>query len=194
MTFHFQCPYGHLLAGEETQAGQQCMCPVCTTLFIIPAPLAATAPASTMPEPEPASSTEEAASPFAEFGDFETKVPKRAPVRPSEPAPEETPEPAPPEPAAPVMSIVPEVVHIPCPNGHLLEMPAEMLDHEVLCPLCQVQFRLRRQDSQEYKQKKRDERARKERRGVEIWIVCAVVVVVGVVLGLFYLIVHSSAD
>ena len=40
MTFHFQCPYGHLLAGEESQAGQQCMCPVCTTLFIIPAPLA----------------------------------------------------------------------------------------------------------------------------------------------------------
>src|SRR5436190_10096813 len=41
MSFQFQCPQGHLLEGDPSQAGQTCNCPTCGMLFIIPAPLAA---------------------------------------------------------------------------------------------------------------------------------------------------------
>ena len=54
-------------------------------------------------------------------------------------------------------------------------------------------FHLRRKDSEEYKQKKRAERARKEQRQGQAWIIWAVVVVIAVLLGLGYLIFHSSA-
>lgn len=196
MTFHFQCPYGHLLAGEESQAGQQCMCPVCTALFIIPAPLAPAFPASPpFPEPEPTPGADAAASPspFPAFDPYERRPAKPQPTIAPEPEPPATPQPAPPAPTPPVVVTESEVLHIPCPNGHALETPAEMLDQEVMCPHCQVKFFLRRKDSDEYKQKKRVERARKEQRKGQAWIIWAVVVVVAVLLGLGYLIVHSSA-
>jgi hypothetical protein len=41
MAFQFQCPQGHLLEGEISQAGQTCHCPTCGIAFIIPAPLPA---------------------------------------------------------------------------------------------------------------------------------------------------------
>jgi hypothetical protein len=198
MTFHLQCPYGHLLAAEESQAGQQCACPVCSTLFIIPAPLGP--PPSTsgpeFPQPEPVSEPADAApSPFPDIDVFASKRSRREPQFPpetEEPAPSE-PEPASPGPA--VMSITEaELLHIPCPNGHMLETPPEMLDHEVLCPHCKVQFHLRRQDSEEYKRKRLDEQAREERRqGHTVMILSAVVLVV-VLLGLLYLIAHTSGN
>src|SRR2546426_1104931 len=43
MSFQFQCPQGHLLEGDPSQAGQAVNCPTCGMLFIIPAPLAAPA-------------------------------------------------------------------------------------------------------------------------------------------------------
>ena len=41
MPFQFQCPQGHLLEGDKSQAGQQCHCPTCGMLFIIPQPIGA---------------------------------------------------------------------------------------------------------------------------------------------------------
>jgi hypothetical protein len=198
MTFHFQCPYGHLLAGEESQAGQQCMCPVCTALFIIPAPLTPAFPAvSPFPEPEPTPGAGRAAapSPFPAFDPYDRRPSKTRPAITPEPEPPASPPPTPPA-SAPLV-VVPtesEVLHIPCPQGHMLETPAEMLDQEVLCPHCQVKFYLRRKDSEEYKQKKRAERVRKEQRKGQAWIIWAVVVVIAVLLGLGYLIIHSSGD
>jgi hypothetical protein len=42
------------------------------------------------------------------------------------------------------------VLHIPCPNGHELETPVDMLGEECLCPHCGVQFKLLERDSIEY--------------------------------------------
>ena len=194
MTFHFQCPNGHLLAGEESQAGQQCMCPVCTALFISPAPLTSAFPAiSPFPEPTPSAGTAAAPSPFPAFDPYDRRPPKTLPAITPEPEPPAGPQPTPPAPAPLVVPTESEVLHIPCPQGHRLETPAEMLDQEVLCPHCQVRFHLRRKDSEEYKQKKRAERARKEQRKGLAWIIWAVVVVIAVLLGLGYMIVHSSA-
>jgi len=36
MAFQFYCPQGHLLQSDPAHLGQQCQCPHCGTLFVIP--------------------------------------------------------------------------------------------------------------------------------------------------------------
>ena len=198
MAFQFQCPYGHLLAAEESQAGQQCVCPMCNTLFIIPAPLAPAAPgmspyAAPAPQPPP---EVPAPPPVPQYNEY--PVQETRPAKPKLPPPVSATLPAEPsaaDPASPSQFVSPvetDLLHIPCPNGHVLETPAEMLDQDVACPRCQAQFRLRRQDSVEYKKKKRDDRDRRERRKVAAWITAGVVVVLLVLGALFYMITQSS--
>jgi hypothetical protein len=68
-----------------------------------------------------------------------------------------------------------------------------MLDQEALCPFCQVQFRLRLEDSVEYREEKAKERARREMRAGQLWLRWAIVAAVVVVLGLILLIVFSAS-
>lgn len=171
MAFQFQCPYGHLLEGDESQAGQQCQCPMCQTLFIIPAPLAPAAP----PEPPVSESPPPPSSPFP---GGRTPAPSGVPRFGTKRFTNQE----------------PEVLHIPCPNGHLLETPVEMLDQDVLCPQCQVQFRLRRRDSEEFKRRKEQEAEIKEIRTGNAWFHWAVVVAVLVLVGLLFLILASTGD
>src|SRR5687768_12387862 len=130
MAFQFQCPQGHLLSGDESQAGQQCHCPTCGMLFIIPQPIVApVAAAGGAYDPTNRWSAIAEQSPAAEAPAF---VPGAAA------APTAT--------MAPAAPAEPELLHIPCPNGHELETPLDMLDQEVLCPQCNAQFRLRRKN------------------------------------------------
>ena len=41
-------------------------------------------------------------------------------------------------------------LHIPCPNGHELETPLDMIGEQVLCPHCNAKFKLKREKSIEY--------------------------------------------
>lgn len=146
MAFQFYCPAGHLLLGDESQAGEVRYCPCCSESFVTPQ-------SGPPPEPPPAFS-EVVAPPIVE-----TAPPKPSAV----PLPAET------------------LVHIPCPAGHELETPHEMLGHEALCPFCGVQFRLRLEDSVEY----RAERQRREHEMGVKWMkvaIAAAVVVVGTVI------------
>ncbi len=155
--FQFQCPQGHLLEGDESQAGDTINCPLCGILFIIPAPIA-------VPEPEP-----EYAAPQIHVGAG------AAPALPDEPA-------------------APVILHIPCPNGHILDTPEEMLDQEVLCPQCGVQFRLRNKDSVEYKQKKKEADELRQLKMGNAWLNYAIIAAVLVVLLLFGLIALRMAN
>jgi hypothetical protein len=74
----------------------------------------------------------------------------------------------------------PGVVHIPCPNGHELETPVEMLGEEVLCPHCGVQFKLRNEDSKEYHVLQEN----LEHRRAQFWLNWAIAASVVVGLGL----------
>ncbi len=48
-------------------------------------------------------------------------------------------------------SIVDEsILHIPCPNGHELETPLDMLGQRAMCPHCGAEFKLKREKSIEY--------------------------------------------
>src|SRR5664280_2174339 len=133
MPFQFYCPVGHLLLGEESRAGQVCACPCCDAAFVMPQ---ASPPAE---PPSPWASGESASVPG---------FPGAAPP-PIQPMP----------PELPTIQLEQEPpVHIPCPSGHQLETPRDMLGQDALCPFCQVRFHLRWEDSIEY----REERERRE--------------------------------
>jgi len=78
------------------------------------------------------------------------------------------------------------VLHIPCPSGHLLETPREMLGEDAICPFCQVQFRLRYENSIEYRKQRQAERERRELERGKAWMqwsfAIAAVVVIAVIL------------
>jgi hypothetical protein len=139
-------------------------------LFIIPEPIGAPSPGGYDPGDRFAGLADNRASeaPALNFGSGSTAA-TMAPAAPAE-----------------------ELLHIPCPNGHELETPVEMLDKDVLCPQCNAQFRLRRKDSVEYKRRKElEERIRMEKLG-SLWLTWAIVAVVVVVLGLAGLIIASN--
>jgi DNA-directed RNA polymerase subunit M/transcription elongation factor TFIIS len=178
MSFQFQCPHcNNILQGDPSQAGQQCQCPICSNLFIVPAPVAPAAPAvSTAPQvdAEPPASPQ---PPTTFPGIQATGAPPAAPAD---------------VPAAPPTR-EPELLHIPCPEcKEVLETPVEMLDQDVMCPHCQAQFRLRRRDSQEYKRKRKQQQELKERKASRAWFNWAIVAVVLVVMFLLFLIFSSG--
>lgn len=72
----------------------------------------------------------------------------------------------------------PGCVHIPCPNGHELETPFDMLGQEVLCPHCGAQFRLRNEDSREYLEKL-EKRERERGKFWFNWAVTAAILIGG---------------
>lgn len=157
MAFQFMCPRGHLLEGDESQAGQQCRCPQCGMVFIIPtpAPAAAAVQDASLPEESPG---------FPGFGGG------GATAEPEEP----------------------RLLHIPCPNGHELETPEDMLGQDVLCPHCSVQFKLRERDSIEFRRKREAELERIHRRQAKNWMNWAIALGVIVVLGVLGMIIVAS--
>jgi len=185
MSFQFQCPQGHLLEGDPSQAGQAVHCPTCGMLFLIPAPLAAPAAAPTAFGPSFGPPGDQAPSRFAHLG--------AGPATAEAPAEEQ----AAPMMEAPAPPEEPELLHIPCPNGHELETPLDMLEQEVLCPQCNVQFRLRKKDSVEYKRKKEEADRLKEIKSGNFWLNMAIVaaVLVGLlVVGLVALTILNSSS
>lgn len=119
------------------------------------------------------------------------------------PAPAPMPEPEPPAPSLPVLgrrqafnpaneAPQPKLFHIPCPQGHELETPQEMLGDAVFCPICGAQFVLRETDSIEYKRKKDEEQELADRKSGNFWLNWAVAFAVIVVLGLAALIALSG--
>ncbi len=76
----------------------------------------------------------------------------------------------------------PRVVHIPCPNGHVLDTPLDMIGEEVLCPHCGAQFRLRNEDSREYQAAMEKIIERRSQVAFTWAIVAAVVFVLGLII------------
>ena len=208
MTFQFKCPQGCLLEGDSSQAGQQIACPVCGVQFIIPAPPSTPAipawpgphgagpggsPSATSPVVSPSSPTPAApaltpptVTPPASSPDV--PPPTQISGGPRMPAATQAPQ----FPAPGTAPAEPQMLHIPCPNGHELETPPDMIGQEVLCPHCGVQFRLREKDSLEHKRRRAAEQERKMRRLSNAWFNWSVVVAVLVAIGLIILIISSS--
>jgi len=193
MPFQFLCPQGHLLQAELSQVGQQCQCPFCQSVFLIPAPL----PAATGESPPGGPGTSSGPPPFQPPSVF-------GPTTPGQPAdqvfpgiqvglpPESTrgtPSPGQLDLSGPGSL---SVVHIACPSGHELETPREMLGQQAMCPFCQAQFLLRFEDSVEYRQRLAQREEYEEAKKAKKWLQLAIVAAVGVVAGLIALMVLSS--
>lgn len=135
------------------------------------------------------------ASPVAPFADFQIQTEPAAPTAGAaatappveEPKPEPTPE-----------KQEPRFVRIPCPQGHELQTPMDMVGQDVLCPICNVQFHLRYEDSIECKEEQAELRRRKAERMNQValkWSIgAAVAVVVGIIGMLIYLAFSAPAE
>ncbi len=180
MTFQFLCPQGHLLEGEESHMGMQCECPQCGTAFIIPTIDSGGQPVAESQEPvapqaEPTSEIEiEPPPPFDTLQELEDAAKGVAPISVGD---------------ADELGSTPladsglddeVLLHIPCPNGHELETPVEMIGQRAKCPHCGAEFRLRREKSIEYL--RHEEML--ERRQAKFWFQLAIIAAsfVGVVI------------
>ncbi|MFW5692914.1 MAG: hypothetical protein ACOCWL_01730 [Thermoguttaceae bacterium] len=177
MAFQFMCPRGHLLQAEESQAGQQCQCPECGVLMLIPSPTGedSAEDAPEPPSPEPAAPEPSAGEDFPAFQaapDFSAVGGIGPPQEGIEPVQ--------------LPSQTPKTLHIPCPNGHVLETPEDMVGQDALCPFCNAQFRLRYDDSLEHRRERELEEERRQARAARAWlnwsIVTAAIVILGVIL------------
>ena len=211
MAFQFLCPQGHLLQGEESQAGQACQCPMCGMQFLIPSPMPAAQPAV---EPTPAAPTFAPTAPpsFAPPpgpgpGEF---VPAGPPSQPR--IDEAFPSFAPRQEQFPQVGAAPRaaadevptfaagtsnplpMVHVVCPSGHTLETPREMLGDDAMCPFCQVAFRLRWEDSLEYRKAKEEEMLLREQRLGKAWLQWSIAIAIVVVVGLIVLAVITKSQ
>jgi len=209
MAFQFLCPQRHLLQADESEVGQQMQCPYCGVVFLVPQPLSnavpdPSPPAPVSPEAGPQAPPVQspAQPPFYPPPDAEgaTFQPPAAGAEPepqapgfpgiqTEPRVGQAPAAAAGEPSEfelPTAADLP-IVHVVCPNGHSLETPQEMLGQEALCPFCQAQFRLRLEDSVEYREEKAKERALQEIRAGQLWLRWAITAAVVVGFGLIVL-------
>lgn len=176
MPFQFNCPQGHLLSAEPNQAGQQVQCPICQSQFAIPA-----APAAA-PPPPPVAAT--AASGMADdgfdpLGGVDDEIPDGAEDGIGD--------------GGGTFSDI-DIYSIPCPNGHVLETPVEMLGQHAMCPHCQSQFELREEDSHEYKERRRREIEKQDAVVGEKWLKRAIWIAGIVIAGLLILVIINITN
>jgi hypothetical protein len=193
MPFQFLCPQGHLLQGDEAHMGMQTQCPHCGIMFLIPV-VGGTQPEVQGNQWGPASQeTHGGISPeiFAggeSSGDFLERIagPREEQVTDAA-AGDASNEPASEFAVGVAEEPTPGVVHIPCPNGHELETPLDMLGQEVLCPHCHAQFHLRYEESREYQEKL----AKRERELAKTWFNWAIAAAVLIGGGLLIMVAMS---
>lgn len=165
MVFQFQCPQGHVLTGNESDVGQTSQCPTCGEAFLIPAPMVPPQPDFVEPTVQSHVAVQE-------------EIPAEPEVQISIGGSDEPP-------IEDAINHEPELLHIDCPQGHQLEVPRDMLNQDALCPHCNVQFRLREVDSEEYQRKKKVEEETRERRMGNAWLNWTIAL--GIVVVLFFL-------
>ncbi len=186
MTFQFLCPQGHLLQGEEAHMGMQCQCPQCGTAFIIPTIESSPSPGGTTADPELGLAPFDDADPFDQ--------PTAAPSRQMESAPSGlenfaaggfeshdlgSASFAADEGIGELADEVGEVLlHIPCPNGHVLDVPLDMIGARAMCPHCRAEFRLRREKSEEHLREQEILDAKRAQFWFKLAIIAAGVVVI----------------
>ena len=76
--------------------------------------------------------------------------------------------------ASTVPAPAPATLHIPCPRGHVLDVPAAMLGQRVVCPKCNEFFVLDAENSVERRQQREREIAEGEAREARRWLIRAI--------------------
>ncbi|MGB9687287.1 hypothetical protein [Thermogutta sp.] len=210
MGFRFFCPQGHILEAEVDQVGQAAACPFCGTAMLIPPPKSVRENGLGI-SLTPGDEQPELREPSTVAAQFDFSPPslvdsQRLPAAKSGPSAENAAGPV--EPGSDWSSVQPEatfptsmeggpavsdggpeVYHIPCPQGHVLETPREMLGTDAMCPFCQAVFHLAYEASQEYQERRRRQIELAEQRASLFWIRLAVGAAILVVGGLIAMII-----
>lgn len=219
MPFTFYCPQGHLLQGMETQMGQQSQCPYCGSIFVVPTMPGAPAPGPAAPQgpgfpgaypqhpgvpqggmPQPGMHMPPAqgfpgVGPGASNPMFDPNVMgAQQPVDVFDPGQvaeaEIVEDELPPDPRDDPNRII----RIVCPEGHELPTPQHMLDQDAMCPQCGSLFRLRYEDSLEYKAEKEVEREQREKafgKKALNWAIATAVIVGVAILAMIIMLANS---
>ncbi len=194
MTFEFYCPQGHRLVGHEAHSGLESLCPLCGIAFVIP--FAPTDDSTSLdeadgtpaidPEPAthdpPATTSAEATSAETTSAAAEAPAELAAPPKLEADSPTEEPQP-PPE---------PQIWSIPCPKGHVLETPEDMLGQYAMCPQCQVVFKLVKEESLEHRAKADEARRIRDERMGRMWLKTAIVAAIVVAAGVLGMLVYAA--
>ncbi len=177
--FQFQCPQGCLVQAEVAHAGMETACPSCGAAMIIPAPPSASGPGS------PPAKTAKGPGVLASGRASETKRPLGPKFSLGPTGPSSSPTNLGNQ-ATPTVDRSATLLHIPCPNGHLLETPREMLRQQVMCPHCSATFTLREKDSEEHRIRRQIEIQGAQRKLSRAWLNFAIIlaVVCGVAMAL----------
>jgi len=182
MSITFYCPSGHLLEDDESQQGRQSLCPVCGVMFIVPTVSLPTGTPASMTGTSTTPSSRETPPPPPPVDEVESEEPPDALPQivtdgtHSDGGGHDTPEIEEEQP--------PELLRIPCPNGHELETPREMLGEDVLCPTCGRQFTPYYEDSVECRELLEAQRRRRYERFERTLLRAAIAaaVIVGIAL------------
>lgn len=221
MAFHFFCPTGHLLQADERHVGRAAVCPYCNTTLRIPAVRkparsventeAAADVADARPSPGDrgavAASSHDVDSPSLEVREVASDEGAFAALDDQAAAEHrggsaDSPEAERRSGSAetffgnqpPLESEVgrPGAVHIPCPAGHVLETPPDMVGRDAMCPFCGQVFRLEFRNSLEYQQEQEQRAARQAERAARFWLQWAIAAAIVTVGGLILLIVLAA--
>ncbi|MBE6427556.1 MAG: hypothetical protein E7028_03050 [Planctomycetaceae bacterium] len=214
MNFQFYCPQGHLLQADSSHAGHVITCPICAIQFIIPSPPPQAVPVVTpVVTPEENHGTgldftssskrssakgnelnallggegsrqEQTQEKSSEANPFQMLEQKKKKVQ-KEQAAAQTKELLSQATKAPKKAAELELVHIPCPKGHVLDVDREMIGQRVQCPVCHSVYDLLLENSLEFIQEKKKEQELEELRLGKVWIIWAIA---GVILLLLFLI------
>jgi len=203
MPFPFFCPQGHILEAEIEQAGQAAACPFCGTEMLIPPPgnrkwQAESPPRVTDPS-QPYHDPAIGATSSLEIAPDGVGEGAAAGISGLASTGETGPEVSAGEQSAfagivtgsSIGETTDEVLHIPCPHGHVLETPPDMLGMPVMCPICRTTFEPQYELSQEYRQKREEMAARASERAARFWLNLAIGAAILVLGGLIMLIVFA---
>lgn len=187
----FFCPLGHLLECSASQICQRSRCPTCGAEFVVPQVVATpnerSRQATEQQSPElPAIGPGFSLGP-AHVGKSRQALETEAPLirRPSAVFASET---------ATAASVDEErLVHIPCPAGHELETPFSMIGKDVMCPICQAEFRLHYNRSREHRTEQQQERVRREQKVGRTWMTWSLVAAALVLCGFALMIAISMS-
>jgi len=203
MPFPFFCPQGHILEAEIEQVGQAAACPFCGTEMLIPSPGNRTQQAELPPRGADQSQPDHdpAMAATSPLGIAPDGVGDGMPMGTSglASAAEMGPEASVGEQSAfagiatglSSGETTDEVLHIPCPHGHVLETPPDMLGMPVMCPICRTTFEPQYELSQEYRQKREEMAARAAERAARFWLHLAIGAAILVLGGLIMLIIFA---
>lgn len=203
MAFRFFCPQGHILEAELEQAGQPAVCPFCGTEMLIPvygeqarqteSPESNTSQPPSFHDPgtDEAAPLEIAPEAVSLGTDAGAAFFPSATGEKSKSFTEEE---------SPFSKVVAsggmgetsdDALHIPCPQGHVLETPRDMLGMVVMCPVCQTTFEPQYELSQEYRRKREELAAQAGERAARFWLYLAIGAAILVLGGLIMLIIFA---